>query len=346
MENAVVQFPYLPVAAPLVEWYRANARDLPWRHTNDPYRIWVSEIMLQQTRVEAVRPYYVRFLEALPTVEALANAPDDVLFKLWEGLGYYSRARNLRRAAQVVVEEHDGKLPAQVEALRALPGIGPYTAGAVASIAFNIPAAAVDGNVLRVLSRLYASRENIDTPAIKRAAEEAVLRLMQNAQPGEFNQALMELGATVCLPNAAPLCKSCPLLAHCAAYAQNIQLELPVRQKKAPRKEEAHTVFVLRAGENFLVRKRKETGLLAGLWELPNVRGHMQAEEMSAWLAENGLAPVGDIAHYARTHIFTHIEWHLRVYSMQVSGDAPAGYEWAKAADSAHALPTAFRICL
>ena len=302
--------------------------------------------MLQQTRVEAVRPYYARFLKALPTVADLRSAPDDLLYKLWEGLGYYSRARNLRRAAQVIVEEYGGELPQSLEKLQKLPGIGPYTAGAIASIAFHIPAAAVDGNVLRVLARLNASEANISLPAVKRAAEQAVVELMQDCSPGMFNQALMELGAVICLPNATPLCVQCPLGELCKARAKGNQKSLPVRDKKAPRRVEEKTVFVLKNENSFLVRKRESTGLLAGLWELPNSEGMTDTRGMTNALASFGLYTVGEVACYGRKHVFTHVEWHMRVYALHVAGEVPAGWEWAKQQDDAHALPTAFRICL
>lgn len=346
MEKTVNPFAPMPIAGPLVRWYTGCARDLPWRHTRDPYRIWVSEIMLQQTRVEAVKPYYARFISALPDAAALAAAAEEQLFKLWEGLGYYSRARNLQRAARMVMEQHNGALPADYIALLRLPGIGPYTAGAIASIAFDIPVPAVDGNVLRVLSRLNASGIDIASPLARRAAQDTLKDVMQGASPSLFNQAMMELGACVCLPNARPLCAGCPVEAFCAARKSGKERDFPIKTKKPPRKVEARTVFVLQGDGSVLVRKRPDTGLLASLYELPNVDGHLNQEAFLQQLRRWGFSSAGEIACYARKHIFTHVEWHMRVYALPIAMDAtlPRGFSWLL--PEAHALPAAFRICL
>ena len=227
---------------PLLAWYQANARRLPWRENPTPYRVWVSEMMLQQTRVAAAIPYYLRFLEALPTLEDLAACPRERLMKLWQGLGYYSRAANLQKAAQLVVERYGGRLPADAGALRALPGVGDYTAGAVASIAFGLPCPAVDGNVLRVLARLTANRQDIALPGTKKDCAAALVQIIPRDCPGDFNQALMDLGATVCLPNGQPLCAQCPLRGLCRARALGLQAELPLREKRTARRLEALTV--------------------------------------------------------------------------------------------------------
>lgn len=346
MEDAVTGFEILPIAAPLTVWYRENARKLPWRQNRDAYRVWISEIMLQQTRVEAVKPYYERFLNALPDVAALAAVPDDALMKLWEGLGYYSRARSLKAAAQKLMADYGGELPQTVEELLSLPGIGPYTAGAIVSIAYDVPAPAVDGNVLRVLARLSNSNIDIARPAARRLAEAAVTAMLPPGDPGAFNQALMELGACVCLPNAAPQCLLCPVRALCLGFAAGTDAYLPVKSKKAPRRIEELTVFALWGNGRFAVRKREGGGLLAGLWELPNLPGFLEQGALSSTLSQWGAAPAAAPDCYERRHIFTHIEWHMRVYSLPVAcASLPAGWEWA-GTQSPHALPAAFRICL
>ncbi len=340
------QFLVLPIAGPLIDWYRHNARSLPWREGTDAYRVWVSEIMLQQTRVEAVKPYYARFLAALPDVMALSRVEGDVLYKLWEGLGYYSRARNLKRTAIEIMNGHGGMLPASYEALLKLPGIGPYTAGAIASIAYGIPVPAVDGNVLRVLARLSDCTLDIAQPNTRRLAEETIKNMLPQSDPGTFNQALMELGACVCLPNGEPKCGACPLNTICRGYASGRAAELPVKEKKAPRRKEQYTVFVLRQDNCFVVRKRPDAGLLAGLWEFPNCPGNMEADDLTAWLSLWGAIPTGEMKRYSKKHIFTHVEWDMRVYALPVDLPIlPEGWEWAEE-ESAHALPTAFRICL
>ena len=252
----------------ILPWYRENRRALPWRETNDPYRIWVSEIMLQQPRVEAVKGYYARFLAALPDIESLARCDDERLHKLWEGLGYYSRVRNLKKAAGVILERHGGVFPADPDAVRALPGIGDYTAGAVCSIAFSLPTPAVDGNVLRVLSRLRCDAEPIDLPAVKKRGSRELAEIYPADCPGEFTQALMELGATVCVPNGEPKCAVCPCRSFCEG--QTRWQELPVKLPKKAKKQEDRTGFVLRCGERYAIEKRPGKGLLAGLWQFPN----------------------------------------------------------------------------
>ena len=347
MENGVTAFLPLPIADLLLAWYARNARELPWRENTDAYRVWVSEIMLQQTRVEAVKPYFLRFIKALPDIRALADVPEETLLKLWEGLGYYSRARNLQRAAKLIVERHGGVLPSDMRELRALPGIGPYTAGAIASIAYGAAEPAVDGNVLRVLARLSDSEVDIAQPSARLAAEEVLRDMIPADNPGAFNQALMELGACVCLPNTAPRCEECPLAALCRAHREGRETELPVRGKKAARRVEEHTVFVLREHTRVAVRKRGDSGLLAGLWELPNLPGHMEQDGLARQLSKWGITPFGAIERYARKHIFTHVEWRMRVYALDVQTDRlPEGWEWTEVNDGAHALPTAFRVCL
>lgn len=294
---------------PLISWYREHKRDLPWRRTADAYQIWISEIMLQQTRVEAVKPYYFRFMEHFPTVEALAKAPEEELLKCWEGLGYYSRARNLKKAAEIITEKYGGKLPASREELLSLPGIGSYTAGAIASIAYKIPAPAVDGNVLRVLSRVTGSREDIRKQSVKRKMEELVMEVIRE-EAGDFNQALIETGAIVCVPNGEPLCAECPFYTVCAARKQGLTGEIPVKSPKKKRKIEEKTVLLLEYGEKIAIRKRKEDGLLASMYEFINVPGKLSGGEAKHLAGEK--AEVLRIPE--AKHIFSHTEWHMNGY--------------------------------
>ncbi len=302
----------------LLAWYRENKRDLPWRHTRDPYRIWISEIMLQQTRVEAVKPYYARFLEVCPDVESLASLPEEKLYKLWEGLGYYSRARNLQKAARTVVSEHGGKMPARYEELLKLSGIGEYTAGAVASIAYDLPYPAVDGNVLRVLSRLSGSEKDIADPETKKTYREALLGVIPK-EAGDFNQSLIELGATVCVPNGEPKCDLCPLRDDCVASREGLTDRIPVKSAKKPRRIEERTVLLIRDDGRTVLSKRPPKGLLAGLYELPNVKGHLGEEETVAYLRSLGFEPLRIRRLEDSKHIFTHIEWHMIAYAVKIT---------------------------
>ena len=326
----------------LLPWYASHRRDLPWRADREPYHIWLSEIMLQQTRVEAVRGYYARFLAALPTVEHLANCDDDVLHKLWEGLGYYSRVRNLKKAAQVILDRYGGAFPERYEDILALPGIGAYTAGAISSIAFSQPRAAVDGNVLRVLSRLRGDREPIDLPAVKARVQRELEAVYPADRPGEFTQALMELGATVCVPNGEPKCEGCPCAPVCRGRA--LWRELPVKLPKREKRQKDRTVFLLRCGDRYAIEKRPNKGLLAGLWQFPNVDGHLSEEQALGWASEQGLAPRELERQVNRRHIFTHIRWEMRGWYLTVDRCAPQ-FTWKtlKEIDEQAALPTAFR---
>ena len=332
----------LPAA--LLPWFRANARDLPWRRSPTPYHVWLSEVMLQQTRVEAVRSYYERFLDALPDIPALAAAEPARLQKLWEGLGYYARVRNLQAAAQRIMAEHGGVFPGDYAAIRALPGVGDYTAGAIASICFGLPTPAVDGNVLRVAARLTGDERPV-TDARTRAAVRADLAAVYPAGAcGAFTQALMELGALICLPNGAPACGNCPCAAFCASRDGRWR-ELPVRAAKKPRRREALTVFCLRCEGRTAVRRRPFGGLLAGLWELPNVPGDLPPEaavrQAEAW----GVRPAAVEREVRRTHVFTHVEWDMRCYFLTCR-EAPGDFTWAdeRALREEIALPSAFRI--
>ncbi len=334
----------------LLAWYKENARPLPWRDTPDPYRVWVSEVMLQQTRIEAVRPYFDRFMQELPTIRALAQVPTERLMKLWEGLGYYSRARNLQAAARQLMDRYDGEMPASYEELLALPGIGEYTAGAVASIAFGIPVPAVDGNVLRVMARLLCCDRDVMQPVVRKELT-GILRTMVPADaPGQFNQALMELGETICLPRTEPHCDACPIQSYCEASARHCARELPVRAKPKERRIEKRTVLLLiRAaaeGRQVLVRKRPPKGLLAGLWELPNAEGWYTQQNMEERIRQYGLSLKSLFALQEAKHVFSHIEWHMQGWCVQVSGDTPetAG-KWVDSRELAEeiALPSAFR---
>lgn len=309
----------------LLSWYQVNKRDLPWRRTCDPYRIWISEIMLQQTRVEAVKSYYKAFLEAFPTVEALADADEERLLKAWEGLGYYSRARNLRRAAKTVVEQYGGKLPADVRELRGLCGIGDYTAGAIASIAFGIPAPAVDGNVLRVLSRLSGCEEDIMLQATKKHFAEALEKVIPSDRAGDFTQAMIELGATVCVPNGEARCEVCPLQKICVARREGRIDELPVRSAKKPRRVEALTVLLIRDEGRTVLRKRPAKGLLAGLYELPNFAGHLDEGEIPALVRSLGFEPIRVERIEDSKHIFTHVEWQMQAFAVRIASDFDEG---------------------
>lgn len=333
------------IAAPLLAWYRANARDLPWRRTEDPYRIWVSEIMLQQTRVAAVLGYYERFLCAFSTVEALAEAPEELLMKRWEGLGYYSRARNLRRAAQIVAGPLGGKFPDTYEGLLALPGVGDYTASAVASAAFGLPEPAVDGNVLRVFTRLTDCRDDIGNPKTKAAVRSE----LGAAMPGEpadvriFNQALMELGAVVCVPNGPPKCGLCPLAERCLGRSRGTAETLPVKAPKRPRRVEEKTVFLLLRDGKVALRKRPEAGLLAGLWEFPNSEGALEEAEAAAQVSRWGLSIREWRRRLTAKHIFTHVEWRMTGYALEVTGGASEDFFWAEgSALERLAVPSAF----
>ncbi len=334
-------FAQLPGA--LLPWYQVHKRDLPWRQCREPYKVWLSEIMLQQTRVEAVKGYYTRFLEALPTIEALANAEEVQLLKLWEGLGYYSRVRNLQKAAQVIIHEYGGEFPQTHKQILALPGIGPYTAGAICSIAFGLPHAAVDGNVLRVISRLTADPTPIDLPAFRTRIQER-LEAVYPPQAGDFTQALMELGATICGPNRNPDCEKCPCGSFCRGYQQNIAKDLPKKLPKKARRTEERTVFLLCCEGRYALCRRPDTGLLAGLWQFPDVPGKLELPEALATLEDLGIHPRQVLRQVEKTHIFTHIQWDMRGICLEVV--EPGGdFTWLTAAEieESTALPTAYR---
>ncbi len=328
----------------IADWYARSRRVLPWREEPTPYRVWISEIMLQQTRIEAVIPYYLRFLSELPDVAALASVEEDRLLKLWEGLGYYSRARNLKRAAELVMRDHGGELPRTAAALRTLPGIGDYTAGAIASIACGEPEPAVDGNVLRVLSRLLENDGDVLSPGVKKAA---VALLREHYPGGEAaaltTEGLMELGETVCIPNGAPKCELCPWRTLCRAHRSGTEEYYPVKAPPKPRRIEERTVLLLRWGDRWAIRQREKKGLLAGLWEFPNEPGAVTEEELRARFPQaERIAPCG----MAR-HVFTHVEWHMEGWLLDLRKPLP-GLTWETAEEirSRYSIPTALKAYL
>ena len=327
----------------LLPWYAQGHRELPWRRDREPYHIWLSEIMLQQTRVEAVKGYYARFLDVLPTVEALAECDDDALHKLWEGLGYYSRVRNLKKAAQVIVNEYGGVFPREHSRVLALPGIGDYTAGAVCSIAFNQRTPAVDGNVLRLVSRLTDDPSPIDLPATKKNVT-ALLAELYPPEAGTFTQALMELGATLCGPNRAPACDHCPCREICLAQAHGTAEQLPVKSPKKARRQEDLTVFILCCDGCYALEKRPGTGLLADLWQFPNVPGSLTTRQALDHAEALGLHPREILREVHKKHIFTHIQWNMLGVYLEVGEKIPE-YQWftPKEIQDQAALPTAFR---
>ena len=380
--DKITETAYLQRIVPaLMEWYPNHKRDLPWRVHPLPYYVWISEVMLQQTRVETVIPYYLRFLKKLPSVGDLAGCPPEELMKLWEGIGYYSRARNLQRAAKVVMEVYGGSIPGTKEELLKLPGIGSYTASAISSIAYGRCEAAVDGNVLRVSTRLLEDSACIDEPRVKKRWEEiwtAVMRQYQESHPeevsfpGTFNQAMMEIGATVCVPGGTPVCSRCPLSTFCLAHHHGGELLYPVRKTRRPRRVEKRTVLLLTDGGRIALRKRNGKGLLAGMWELPNAEGTLTREEALSYAEEFGLSPLRIRPLPHARHIFTHIEWEmtgwqvlaetlddLKTCGMEPTGHAPTVMEaaadqtgssvsgtWALAsvqqAERQYAIPAAF----
>ncbi len=338
------------IVVPLLNWYDKNKRCLPWRADREPYHIWVSEIMLQQTRVEAVIPYYERFMKRLPSILSLADCEDEELFKLWEGLGYYSRARNLKKAAQEICIKHQGIFPSKFEEILTLPGIGAYTAGAISSIAFGEPRAAVDGNVLRVITRLTQDDREITDAKFRAEITQALERIYPQTGRGDFTQSLMELGAVVCVPNGKPKCTECPLAFLCGAAQNHTQSQYPVKKKKAERKIERKTVLLIKYQDKIAIGKRESKGVLSGMWELPNLDGELTKPQVLQWLSEQKFT-VKEIQKMADTgkalkHIFTHIEWHMTCWKIKCESVANEnGFTWVTAMqlENEIALPTAFK---
>lgn len=339
----------------LLTWYSRYKRQMPWRDCGNSYYIWLSEIMLQQTRVEAVRAYFLRFVAELPTIEALAGCGEEKLLKLWEGLGYYNRVRNLQKAAQMVMEQYHGELPRDYRELLRLPGIGEYTAGAIASIAYGIAVPCVDGNVMRVLSRITADPADIAQPAAKRHYQALVQAWLdglassagqaENAAVGNFNQALMELGATVCLPNGAPQCAICPVAQRCLAHQQGREEAFPIKAAKALRRQEKKTICVMLYGDLVLLQKRPDSGLLAGLWEFPHLDGWASRSSVQSWLASFGAEAEGLYTLKKAKHVFSHIEWLMQGYLIYLTCKAPLPGRWIALSDlrQNYALPNAIQ---
>lgn len=336
------------IVEPLLQWYEENKRILPWRASKNPYYIWISEIMLQQTRVEAVKPFFERFIKAFPTVEDVANAKEEQLLKMWEGLGYYNRVRNIQKASQIIAEQYNGELPADYEKLRQLPGIGNYTAGAVSSIAYGISVPAVDGNVLRVISRIDERFEDIMKQSTKTKVEEDLFEIMPKDKAGEFNQSLMELGATVCLPNGAPLCEECPVKEICLAYKNHTIDKLPVKAPKKKRRIEEKTVLIIQDGSHVALGKRGDKGLLAGMYELPNLEGHKSEEEVLEYIKSLDLEAMQIKPLDKAKHIFSHVEWRMIGYVVRVAAldqkkQKDLLFVDQKESEENYAVPAAFR---
>ena len=337
------------IVQPLVKWYRDNKRILPWRDKDNAYYTWVSEIMLQQTRVEAVKPYFQRFITELPDIQSLAECPEEKLLKLWEGLGYYNRVRNMQEAAKTVKDEYNGRLPEDYQALLSLKGIGSYTAGAIASIAYGEKVPAVDGNVLRVISRITESTEDISRQSVRRKIEQQVSQIMPSDCPGDFNQALMDLGSSICIPNGEPFCENCPWESICKAHKYGQETDFPVKVKKKQRKIEKKAVFLIEVSDKIILHKRPEKGLLSGLWELPNLDGELSAKELSEqmkkWeIGDYMIEPLGE-----GKHIFSHVEWQMRGYRIQmrdISEKLLEKEEWIAVSredlEEKYAIPSAF----
>lgn len=304
-------------AGKLTDWFSVNKRNLPWRDTGDPYDVWISEIMLQQTRIEAVRDKFIQFTEELPDIDSLAECEDDRLMRLWEGLGYYSRARNLKKCAVVLKEKYDSRLPADYDALLALPGIGPYTAAAVASIAFGIPVTAVDGNVLRVIARYFGITDDIRQNTTKKTIEDSLADVHQDGtiSPSLFTQGLMELGQMVCVPKGKPKCEKCPLSHHCSAYREQTYDSIPYRSPLKKRKVIGRTILVIRDADRFLLHKRPE-GLLGGLYEFPGTDRYLSSHEAMLEAEKMGFTPLRIKALPEAVHIFTHLEWHMKAFEI------------------------------
>ena len=342
---------YAKIAEPLLEWYDKGHRILPWREDPTAYKVWISEIMLQQTRVEAVKPYFNRFISELPDVESLADCEEDKLLKLWEGLGYYNRARNLQKAARQVVEIYNGEMPRTQEELLKLAGIGNYTSGAISSIAFGEKAPAVDGNVLRILSRLSLDEADILKDTTKRRVERQLLEVIPEHRPGDFNQALMELGATVCIPNGKPKCEECPWEKICLAHKEAREEEFPKKEAKKKRSIEKKTILIIQDENKSALHKRPAKGLLAGLYEFPNLEGHLTEKRVLAYLKEIGLEVLRIQKIESSKHIFSHKEWHMIAYQIRVDELAKKGHQlekenWifaeSREAEERYPLPSAF----
>lgn len=330
---------------PLLSWYPSHARVLPWREEPTPYHVWVSEIMLQQTRVEAVKPFYARFMEALPNVQALAECETDRLLKLWEGLGYYNRVRNMQIAAQTIMSDYGGVIPADYEELLKLKGIGHYTAAAISSIAYNRPAAAVDGNVLRIIMRATEDESDIAKQSVKTKVEEALRPVIPQGRAGMFTQAMMELGATVCVPNGEPMCGECPWRELCLSHAHGTTNRIPVKAKAKARRLEKKTVLIIRDGDRVLLQKRPDHGLLAGMYEFPYLEGYSSEKKVLDFVKKQGLSPIRIQKLPDAKHIFSHVEWQMRGYAVLVEEpQTESGFLFVEpeTSEEQYAIPAAY----
>ncbi|MBR2719422.1 MAG: A/G-specific adenine glycosylase [Clostridia bacterium] len=327
----------------LLRWYDEHARTLPWRGIHNAYHTWVSETMLQQTRVETVLSYYQRFIDRFPTVEALAAAPEDEVLKLWEGLGYYRRARNLHRGARQVAEELGGVIPSDVKELLKISGIGEYTAGAIASIAYDRCVPAVDGNVIRVVSRVRGIRENVGIPSVKRQITQAAAELVPQERPGDFNQAMMDLGATICVPGT-PSCERCPVAEMCDACREGDAEDIPELPRKNPPKVINYDLCLIYNGDRVLMRQRTET-MLQGLWIYPMIEEHHTAKQLPALVKRRIGLPVADIQPAGEAkHVFTHQVWQMKIYTMSTTAEAPDGWRFVTLEEmQALTIPTAVK---
>lgn len=346
-----MKYEYYNTIEYLLDWYDLNARVLPWRENPNPYYVWISEIMLQQTRVEAVKFYYERFLSELPTIQTLAEVEEEKLMKLWEGLGYYNRARNLKKAATLILKEYKGVMPGDYEKLLLLPGIGSYTAGAIASIAFAIPRPAVDGNVLRVMKRISGSFDDITKDRVKKELENDLLEIIPKDRPGDFNQAIMELGACICIPNGKPYCDECPISHLCKAYQNGTIGQIPVKTPKKPRTSCNKTIILMEYHGKYLIRQREGKGLLAGLWEFPNIEGHYSLSEFREEMVRLGCEWEEIRCLEEGKHIFSHVEWRMIGYYMKLCQSLHVStfgekdsYLWVNKEDlkEIYAIPAAF----
>ena len=331
------------IVQPIVKWYQAQEKTLPWKQDKDPYHVWISEIMLQQTRIEAVKKYYIRFMKQLPTIQDVANASEEQLLKLWEGLGYYSRVRNIKKAAIQIIQENQGKMPTNYKELLKMPGIGDYTAGAIASISYGEKVPTVDGNVLRVISRILASKENVLLKKKKKDITNQLQKIMPE-EAGDFNEGLMELGEKICLPNTTPICNKCPIQKYCTACKENLTTEIPVRIKKQKRKIEKRTIFILEYKNKIAINKRPKTGILANLYEFPNILGEVTEQEIPQILKQWNIQFKNLKMKKSAKHIFTHIEWDMIAYEIEVKNKNTI-WTWVteQEMEKQYPLPTAFK---
>ena len=327
----------------LLSWYQDNKRLLPWRDKKDPYFVWVSEIMLQQTRTAAVIPYYKRFIQNIPDISTLANVPLDELLKLWEGLGYYNRAKNLKKAAQMIMKDYCGIFPSTYEEILKLPGIGEYSASAIASICFNEATPVIDGNVLRIVSRLTEDERCVDEPATKKSIRHELEQIMP-LMTGEFNEALMELGEVICIPKGIPKCEICPLNSVCKAYVHHSWDKFPIKEDKKKKKELFYTVFLFHFQEKYAIRKRDEGHLLSSLWEFPNVEGKMNLNAVKKWLKAQKISYFSVIEGITNKHVFTHQIWYMKAYYVELNRIIDS-LCWATLGEieGIYAIPSAFK---